>query len=288
MLLRFFPFSLEQFLQRKRVSGKAWGGVFEEATDRRVEKFTESVSFDRRLYAHDIRGSVAHAQMLAKVGLISADECQRIEQALGEIRREIEQGDFQFDSALEDTRGEPIIRIHPWIYDLSGENSAPLLLRVRVLPGLSPIRQALLARRTLPEQDLHVWEKISLQRIRLGSETTPPTVEPTSDVDSATRERALAQLAEALEKESASAVEHHTTGFGCILVAKLAEPYYLAFALGSAWPMPILEVHRMNRADGSTESIKNLPSLTAPNVPAILEVFRGIGASVKGSGHVDD
>ncbi len=50
---------------------KAWGGVFQEATDRRVEEFTESVSFDRRLYAHDIRGSIAHAQMLAKVGLIT-------------------------------------------------------------------------------------------------------------------------------------------------------------------------------------------------------------------------
>ena len=41
-----------------------------EATDARVEQFTESVSFDRRLYAHDIAGSIAHAQMLAKVGLI--------------------------------------------------------------------------------------------------------------------------------------------------------------------------------------------------------------------------
>ena len=61
---------------------KAWGGVFDQATDRRVEEFTESVSFDRRLYAHDIAGSIAHAQMLAKVGLISADECRQIEQAL--------------------------------------------------------------------------------------------------------------------------------------------------------------------------------------------------------------
>jgi argininosuccinate lyase len=81
---------------------KPWGGVFEEATDRRVEEFTESVSFDRRLYAHDIRASVAHAQMLAKVGLISDDECRQIEQTLEEIREEIEQGGFLFSSALED------------------------------------------------------------------------------------------------------------------------------------------------------------------------------------------
>ena len=81
---------------------KAWGGVFREATDRRVEEFTESVSFDRRLYAHDIAGSVAHAQMLARVGLITAEECRQIEQALEEIRQEIEQGQFPFRVELED------------------------------------------------------------------------------------------------------------------------------------------------------------------------------------------
>ena len=81
---------------------KPWGGVFEEATDRRVEKFTESVSFDRRLYAHDIRGSIAHAQMLAKVGLLSGDECHQIEHTLNGICQEIEQGGFSFSAALED------------------------------------------------------------------------------------------------------------------------------------------------------------------------------------------
>jgi argininosuccinate lyase len=84
------------------VTDKAWGGVFDEATDRRVEEFTESVSFDRRLYAHDIAASIAHARMLAKVGLISPGQCQQIEQALGEIRQEIEQGKFQFRAELED------------------------------------------------------------------------------------------------------------------------------------------------------------------------------------------
>ncbi len=84
------------------MSQKAWGGVFDVATDRRVEQFTESVSFDRRLFAQDIEGSTAHAQMLAKVGLLAADECRLIEQTLGEIRREIEQGSFPFCTDLED------------------------------------------------------------------------------------------------------------------------------------------------------------------------------------------
>jgi len=84
------------------VTDKAWGGVFSEATDRRVEEFTESVSFDRRLYAHDIAASIAHARMLAKVGLIAEEECLQIVQGLEAIRQEIEQGRFRFSIELED------------------------------------------------------------------------------------------------------------------------------------------------------------------------------------------
>jgi len=84
------------------VAAKAWQGVFSEATDRRVEQFTESVSFDHRLYEQDIRCSIAHAQMLAKVELISASECRQIEQGLEAIRQEIAQGVFPFRIELED------------------------------------------------------------------------------------------------------------------------------------------------------------------------------------------
>ena len=81
---------------------KAWAGVFDEATDPRVERFTESVSFDKRLYAQDIASSIAHAQMLAKVGLLSTDELQQIERTLAEISSEIEQGRMPFRTELED------------------------------------------------------------------------------------------------------------------------------------------------------------------------------------------
>jgi argininosuccinate lyase len=77
-------------------------GVFQKATDRRVEKFTESVSFDHRLYAHDVQGSIAHAQMLASVGLITEDECQQICRTLEAIRGEIAAGKFELRIELED------------------------------------------------------------------------------------------------------------------------------------------------------------------------------------------
>jgi argininosuccinate lyase len=84
------------------VSQKTWGGRFEGDTDKRVEEFTESISYDRRLYRHDIRASQAHARMLADVGLLTAAEAEQIAGALDEIGKEIEAGKFTFTTALED------------------------------------------------------------------------------------------------------------------------------------------------------------------------------------------
>ncbi len=81
---------------------KPWSGRFKERTDRLVESFTESLSFDRRLYRHDIEGSIAHARMLAKVGLISDEEMRRIVEGLEEIKGEIEEGTFPFSTSFED------------------------------------------------------------------------------------------------------------------------------------------------------------------------------------------
>ncbi len=81
---------------------KPWGGVFDGATDPRVEKFTESVSFDHRLYAHDIQGSIAHARMLATRGVLSKTEVQQIVDRLEQIGSEIAAGTFEFSTELED------------------------------------------------------------------------------------------------------------------------------------------------------------------------------------------
>ncbi|WP_437204931.1 argininosuccinate lyase [Planctomicrobium sp. SH664] len=84
------------------MADKAWGGRFSEPTDKQVELFTESISFDSRLAAVDVRGSQAHARMLAHVGLISTSERDQICSALSEILREIERGKMEFKTSLED------------------------------------------------------------------------------------------------------------------------------------------------------------------------------------------
>jgi argininosuccinate lyase len=81
---------------------KLWGGRFSEPTDAFVERFTASVSFDQRLYAADIRGSIAHATMLAKVGILTDDEKQQIIEGLGAIKEDIEAGRFVWSIKLED------------------------------------------------------------------------------------------------------------------------------------------------------------------------------------------
>ena len=84
------------------MSQKTWGGRFSGETDNRVEAFTESISFDRRLYRHDIQASQAHARMLAEVGLLTTDEANQICTTLDQIRGEIERGEFSYSIKLED------------------------------------------------------------------------------------------------------------------------------------------------------------------------------------------
>ena len=86
----------------KEPSIKPGGGRFSEPTDQFVERFTASVSFDQRLYHHDINGSLAHAAMLEKVGVLTATELADIQRGLEEIRAEILAGTFEWSVSLED------------------------------------------------------------------------------------------------------------------------------------------------------------------------------------------
>jgi argininosuccinate lyase len=86
----------------KKASQRTWGGRFSASPAEAVKAFTESVSFDWRLYKHDIVGSIAHAKGLAKVGILTKAEATRIERGLRAIEREIETGKFKWDPACED------------------------------------------------------------------------------------------------------------------------------------------------------------------------------------------
>ncbi|MEZ0121028.1 MAG: argininosuccinate lyase [Candidatus Reddybacter sp.] len=86
----------------KKSSNQSWGGRFSEPTDAFVARFTASVSFDQRLYKQDIEGSLAHAAMLTRVGILTDQEHQQIKTGLDEILSDIEAGTFQWSVELED------------------------------------------------------------------------------------------------------------------------------------------------------------------------------------------
>ena len=86
----------------KKSSNQSWGGRFSEPTDAFVARFTASVSFDQRLYKQDIEGSLAHAAMLTRAGILSEQEHQQIQTGLNEILIDIEAGTFEWSVELED------------------------------------------------------------------------------------------------------------------------------------------------------------------------------------------
>ena len=81
---------------------KLWGGRFTKETNKLVESFNESLSFDHRFYKQDIRGSIAHVKMLAKQNILTDDERDKIIEGLNSIKKDIESGVLKFDDGSED------------------------------------------------------------------------------------------------------------------------------------------------------------------------------------------
>ena len=87
---------------KDRKKRKPWGGRFRDSTSDITEKISASIHFDSRLYDQDIGGSIAHAKMLNRIGILSDDEMGEIVNGLNEIRREVAEGEFEFSASLED------------------------------------------------------------------------------------------------------------------------------------------------------------------------------------------
>ena len=89
-------------MSKNKDQNRLWGGRFTEPTDVFVQRFTASVDFDRRLFQQDIDGSVAHAKMLVKAGILTAAEVSKILDGLESIRQDITDDKFEWSVALED------------------------------------------------------------------------------------------------------------------------------------------------------------------------------------------
>lgn len=100
------------------MSDKLWGGRFSEDTDTLVEKFNASIDVDKRLYASDIEGSMAHLKMMAKQGIIARDEADTLLAGLDRVRTRIENNEVPFSDSLED--------IHMHVEDALGQECGDL------------------------------------------------------------------------------------------------------------------------------------------------------------------
>src|SRR5512147_3074804 len=93
--------SSKKRLQRPKKTAKPWGGRFTEATNALVEEYTASIQYDWRLFPYDIAGSVAHAAMLGKTGIITQAESRKIINGLKGVLQEIAEGKLEFSLELE-------------------------------------------------------------------------------------------------------------------------------------------------------------------------------------------
>ncbi len=96
---------------------KAWGGRFKGGTEPLMERFSASIGFDWMLYEQDIEGSKAHAEMLCRIGVLSANEKEVLVNALEDIKTEIRDGEFAFSSALEDIH----MHVEARLIEMTGE-----------------------------------------------------------------------------------------------------------------------------------------------------------------------
>src|SRR5690606_12198648 len=134
-------------MSNEKTSNRMWGGRFASGPDALMEAINASIGFDRKLFAQDIRGSLAHAAMLAETGIISAEDGRKIAEGLNAILAEIEEGRFELSTKLED--------IH-------------MNVEARLAELIGPAAGRLHTARSRNDQvavDFRLWVKEELQRI---------------------------------------------------------------------------------------------------------------------------
>jgi argininosuccinate lyase len=107
---------------KKESSNKMWGGRFEQKPSNLMQEINQSITFDKKLYKQDIRGSKAHAKMLSTIGILTKSEAEKISDGLNKIEKEIESGKFNFKIELEDIH----MNIESRLKEIIGETASKL------------------------------------------------------------------------------------------------------------------------------------------------------------------
>jgi len=200
------------------------------------------------------------------------------------IKRIAEKNNFgemiEFVSTFSDGLGkDKVVEIHPFIYkNLPEANSTDLSLIV--VKGLSPIREALIKRKRMPEQQLESYSIFQIGKIKVPEEPVGRVAGNDGNPQKIISERLLLNAARELSCASLQDIEMHQTSFGHILVVPVKDEQYIAFAVDSNWPHRILQVDWMDRKIGkSTELDTKDSELSLLDLDKVIQCFRSFRES---------
>lgn len=178
----------------------------------------------------------------------------------------------------------PAVELHPWTY--MDRQALPRSADLLVLPGCSPVREALYARGHLPEQELGRWTQAPSPRTPSGD--APPGLEAAvASTMAAMASCLLAHARRVLQDEAGNDVEEHGGGFGTILAAPVDSTCLVGIAVGREWPCQILEVHWIDRSRRRSDALE-LPSPPNLLVPEeVVALYRRVCSLKAGGGEAD-
>lgn len=214
-----------------------------------------------------------------KLGLHSpsSGDCNRIKR-LGEKNSFSEMAEF-ITSFVTDSKKDRIVQIHPFVYrDFPEAN--PLDSLLIVLKGLSPIREVLIKRKSMPEQHLESHSIFQIDNIRIPEEPLGRVIGNEGNPQRLISERLLLNVGAEFRRIVSKNIEMHQTSFGHVFVVPTTDEQYIAFAVGGQWPHKILQIDRMDRKIGqSTELDVNVESLSLLDLEGVINCYKSIRGS---------
>lgn len=202
----------------------------------------------------------------------SPGDRQRIQRVAG---RNGFEGMAEIIVTLQDEREDrPDVCFHPWVYALDEEQPGPSELVI--LPGLSPVREALALRASLPEQELLPASEAALSCIGLADSTADQIETEAEQLVDAMARELISQARRALESEAGEFVEEYPSPFGVVLAVPIDSDQLVGLAIGGKWPREILAVHWIDRGCHRSEAldVNRPPNLLVPT--EVVSLYREV------------
>jgi transcriptional regulator with XRE-family HTH domain len=216
-----------------------------------------------------------------KLGLHSPSSGDR-----NRIKRLAEKNNFNemaelITSFMNDSKRDRIIQIHPFVYKNFPEAN-PIYSNLIVLKGLSPIREVLIKRKLMPEQNLESYSLFHIDKVKIPEEFLGRVAGNEGNQQKLISERLILNAGIELKRVASKDIEMHPTSFGSILVVPVNNEQHIAFAVDNKWPHKILQVDWMDRKIGkSTEIDLKETELSLLDLDAVIKCYKIIRESKK-------